>query len=444
MLRVWWLLTLLGLALRSEGHTFLRHDDVSLGANTTLCGEPEAHHAGYLNGLFYVFYETRAAIRAPTDVPLVLWLSGGPGCSGMIAMLFEHGPCSVNQATPTTTLNPYSWTQAAHMIYVDQPRGTGMSPSRDASSSWTESSAMRDLVVFLEGFYQTYPAYAANDLYIFGESYGGHYVPDLAHAIVSSTNSNTRALRRNLKGIGIGNGLVSERAIADTIGAFASTAPGGKLTDSAASSVATCEAAIAACQSPEDGGVRDCSKTGICESLVGSILSQAHQQQINHYDIRAPCYPDVFGLCYKFTPLFQYMNKASTMEALGLNGGVSWAPCNQDVFELHMDADWYEESEYRVAELLEAGVRVLVYAGDYDLVCNWMAQDKWTRDMVWTHQAHFAAQPLALWSYDGDVVGERRSFGGLTMLRVYNAGHMVPFDQPKAALGLFRSFLAGN
>ncbi|OQS07465.1 serine carboxypeptidase-like 48-like [Thraustotheca clavata] len=409
----------------------------------SICGEPEKHHSGYINGLFYVFYETRRVIRETTDVPVVLWLSGGPGCSGLIAMFVENGPCSVGQGSPTAELNTYSWTKSAHMLYVDQPRGTGFSPSRNSNSDWAESSAIEDLTIFLQGFFQQNPSYASNDLYIFGESYGGRYVPDLVHHIMTSDNSNNDQLKKNLRGIGIGNGLVSEKANCDTIGSFAQTTSKGQLANATQSLVDQCDEAVQACQAPSFGGVNDCSRTNVCTRLSGQIISAAHSLNMNHYDIRAPCYPDAFNLCYKFTPLFMFVNMASTMETLGMPGH-SWAPCNQDVFSHVMNADWFEESEYKVAYVLNHGVRVLIYAGDYDLICNWMGQDKWTQEMVWDHQTEFRAQPLSAWKINGQEAGQKRSFGNLTMLRVYNAGHMVPHDQPEVALEMFSSFIHPN
>lgn len=38
----------------------------------------------------------------------VLWVSGGPGCSGGLASFYENGPYSIN-ANLTLSDNPYSW-----------------------------------------------------------------------------------------------------------------------------------------------------------------------------------------------------------------------------------------------------------------------------------------------------------------------------------------------
>jgi len=384
----------------------------------SLCGEPEVMHSGYINELFYVFYESQANIPQH-KVPVVLWLSGGPGCSGLIAMLFENGPCSVGEANTDATVNPFTWTKVAHVIYIDQPRGTGLSAPRGTIEGWKEEDAIGDLLVFVDAFFTKYSTFAENDLYIFGESYGGHYVPDIAHRLMHSNLS----VRSNLRGIGIGNGLVSPEATYDTMLDYAISASKDFLTPSVRDLVAECDDAVVSCQTQANEGEDQCTKTYVCDDLAEKVICKAHEKDMNHYDLRAPCYKDMFQLCYKFRPLFQFVNRRSTLKYLGVEGQ-TWSLCNNEVFFGHMASDWYSESDHKVADLLNNNIRVLVYAGDQDLVCNWMSQEKWTREMTWKHTSDFAAVPLTAWHFLEKDIGMGRSYGGLTFLRLYNAGHV--------------------
>jgi cathepsin A (carboxypeptidase C) len=138
----------------------------------------------------------------------VVWLTGGPGCSSTLALLFENGPCSVNPDGSGTSVNPYSWTESAHVLWIDQPAGVGFSYGQETDSN--EAMVSEDAYYFLQTFFQTYPQYQANPLFIVGESYGGHYAPAIAHRVWRGNQellSNT--IKLNLSGLGVGNGLTN-------------------------------------------------------------------------------------------------------------------------------------------------------------------------------------------------------------------------------------------
>ena len=45
--------------------------------------------------------------------------------------------------------------------------------------------------------------------------------------------------------------------------------------------------------------------------------------------------------------------------------------------------DWMLRSDDRLPDLLHAGVRVLIYAGDQDLSCNWVGNRRWVDALEW-------------------------------------------------------------
>ncbi|CAI0464495.1 unnamed protein product [Linum tenue] len=79
--------------------------------------------------LFYYFVKSE---RNPEQDPLILWLTGGPGCSSLSGLAFEIGPVrfkvvEYNGSLPTLVLNPDSWTKVSSIIFLDLPVGAGFS-----------------------------------------------------------------------------------------------------------------------------------------------------------------------------------------------------------------------------------------------------------------------------------------------------------------------------
>jgi len=68
-------------------------------------------------------------------------MTGGPGCSGMLALFEENGPYKVD-STGTLSLNPNSWNSNANVIWIDQPVGSGFSYSDSSLDVVTSEDEM--------------------------------------------------------------------------------------------------------------------------------------------------------------------------------------------------------------------------------------------------------------------------------------------------------------
>lgn len=75
---------------------------------------------------------------------------------------------------------------------------------------------------------------------------------------------------------------------------------------------------------------------------------------------------------------------------------------------------------------------------------QWLGNRAWTRAMKWAGQAAFGAAPVTDWKVGGKAAGTLQTASNFSFLRVYDAGHMVPRDQPAHALAMVNSFMAGG
>jgi cathepsin A (carboxypeptidase C) len=409
-------------------------------ASPTLCDPKVKQSSGYLaastgNQYFFWLFESRSA---PSTDPLVLWLNGGPGCSSILGMLSENGPCKVNDDGESTTPNEYSWNSKANLLYVDQPAQTGF--SKGLGLSRDEDGVGKNMVAFFQSFYAAHPQYKSNPLFLFGESYAGHYVPAIAHAIWADKDA---AFKVPLAGIGIGNGLTDPQEqykwyadmAKDGGKSEGGTLEKGVITNKfvqAAMHAATlpCTYEIGKCN---DGNGTACSTAyAICNyaTLIPYKLTG-----MNPYDMRIKCASG--NLCYDFSKVDKFLNRPETQQAIGATK--KWSECNRLVNVLFQQ-DWMKNYQTKLPDLLSNGIRVLVYAGDVDFICNWLGNKKWTLALDWEHKADFSAAEDADWQVDEKSAGRLRTSNGFSFLQVFQAGHMVPMDQPAAALQMLNEF----
>uniref|UniRef100_A0ACD6A4N3 Uncharacterized protein n=1 Tax=Avena sativa TaxID=4498 RepID=A0ACD6A4N3_AVESA len=157
--------------------------------------------------LFYYFVESE---RSPGTDPLILWLTGGPRCSGFSGMVFEVGPLKFVLAPydgnlPQLVYNPYSWSKIASIIFLDSPVGSGFSYARDPKAyDVGEISSSLQVVTFLNKWFSDHPSYVSNPFYLGGSSHAGKVIPVIAHYI-SEGNEQGKQQEINLKGYIVGN-----------------------------------------------------------------------------------------------------------------------------------------------------------------------------------------------------------------------------------------------
>lgn len=395
--------------------------------------------------LFFWMFEKRNTdlVESKEEIPFVVWLTGGPGCSSTLALLTENGPCSVNSDGESTKTNPYSWTEAAHVLWLDQPAGVGYSYGTENDTG--EEMVSEDAYYFLQAFFQSHPEYVKSPLYIIGESYGGHYVPAISHRIWKGNQEKLKnTIELNYAGLAIGNGLTNPeeqykwypemvynnshniKVVSESV------------YEAMKAAVPKCTGLIHKCNSG-DGPIADFACQGAFIACNLGLTSPYQATGLNPYDISKKCeHPP---LCYDFSNVGKFLNLESTKKALNVDEKHShhWDSCNYGI-NMKFHHDWMTDFSGYVGDLLDAGYPALIYAGDLDFICNYLGNKAWTLGLDWKHKEQFNKAEVHEWK----KAGLARTSNGFTFLQVYDGGHMVPSDQPENSLEMLKVFLSGG
>ncbi|KAL7539585.1 hypothetical protein ACHAWF_006452, partial [Thalassiosira exigua] len=385
------------------------------------------------------------------DVPFLVWLQGGPGCSSLLALLEENGPCLVNKDGHSTTTNPYSWTEVAHVLYLDQPAMTGYSYGEINDNN--QAMVADDAYFFLQSFFQSAEGSKYKDLplYLTGESYAGHYAPSIAHRIQLGNDQRRGASRKDLlhlrlAGIAIGNGAIDETEQLKWFPEMAYRNPHGlKIINETRYeewkvAAGECSKMWHECNEEDSASLKKsllCQKAYKCKDVFFGPLDD---QNISNYDISKPCIGED---CVDDTPGKTCMNLKETKKTMGIPLHLVWEPCSDAVEDVvSWKVDNIRNFGPYISEILNEGTPALIYVGDLDYTDNYMGVRAATMKFELDHSddSRHSAKDHD-WNDGG---GLARSSHGLSYLQVYNAGHMAPGDQPKQCLDMIAQFLRGD
>ncbi|XP_015892154.3 serine carboxypeptidase 24 [Ziziphus jujuba] len=394
-----------------------------------------------------LFYWLTEATTFPEKKPLVLWLNGGPGCSSVAYGASEEiGPFRINRTGQSLYRNKYSWNTEANILFLESPAGVGFSYT-NTSSNLKDSGDKRtaqDALVFLLRWMSRFPEYKYREFYIAGESYAGHYVPQLAKRIVDYNKANSHPIL-NLKGFIVGNAVTDNYY--DSIGTVTFWWTHSMISDQTYQSILKhcnfsaeeaskhCDNAVSYAMNHEFGDIDQYSiYTPSCMALPNKTMQIMRlkntllRRRVTGYD---PCTENYAE---------KYYNRPDVQKALHANTtGIpyKWTACSDVLLKYWTDSENSILPTYK--NLIEAGLRIWVFSGDTDSVVPVTA----TRFSL----SHLNLKIKTRWYpwYSGRQVGGwTEVYDGLTFATVRGAGHEVPLFQPKRAFILFRSFLAGK
>eukprot|EP00210_Caulerpa_lentillifera_P004886 g4662.t1 len=387
-----------------------------------------------------MYFENR---NKDPDAPFVFWTNGGPGCSSFFGLFLENGPYEI-QEDLSLCWKEYGWDVGHNIVFVEQPIGVGYSYSSSSDDKvTTEEQVGDDMVQFFYAFLKAHPELAKKDLFISGESFGGHYLPAIAKSIMQA-NAEKKGIHLNLKGVIMGNPWTHPTSHYLSYPDFAlQNGLINKATrDMMMGSWARCDTALASCDA-RTWILQQFICNGayaFCQSRLFSPVLVVHPS-LNYYDIRRfDCF--VSG-CYDISLLTKFLNTPAIQKKIGAKTSIKWEDCRRSI---RMDLGWDVAHDMRpvVQEILKNGMKVFVFAGDKDFICNYLGNEYWIDDMKWKSAKKWASTEKMEWISGGKVAGYFKHYKHLMFLRVYDAGHMVPMDQPEVALDMLTTYTRGK
>jgi carboxypeptidase C (cathepsin A) len=398
----------------------------------------------------YIHYWLVEAENAPENAPLVFWTNGGPGCSGLIGFMTEQGPFRPD-IDGNLQPNPYAWNKIANMVFLEQPVGVGFSYSdnKDDYKIGDDQAAQDNLATVL-AFFDKYPHFNHTSLFITSESYGGHYMPTWADAIIKYNDAQEYSQDRiNFKGFAVGNPYTDYYS---GVGAQMETYWGKQLLPKPLWDIYVSNGCTNTIQQLNNSA---------CSLLLLDFMKKIGN--LNPYALDYPvCLTSQQMKMHKF--LFEtedspyepcednyaanYLNDVNVKTSLHVKSNIEWEECSRTTKYNLADKMLPMEHYYKtiLTSKSHPDLRVLVYSGDNDGVCGTIGTQRWIYDLGFSVSSLWET-----WFVDGQTAGYITKFytpfsrdSRFSFMTVHFAGHEVPTYKPKEALELFQKYIEND
>jgi len=361
--------------------------------------------------------------------PTVLWLQGGPGGSSLFGLFAENGPFSVTENLELERRNT-AWSLTHNVIYIDNPVGTGFSFTYGGYAE-NQTAVGEDLFACLVQIFTLFPYLQENDFYVTGESYAGKYIPAISYKIHQANKDIEEKDRKiKFKGMAIGDGLCDPVSMTN-YGDFLLGI-----------------------------GLVDTEQRDQFQEMSAMAVDFINQEEwIKAFEVfdnllngDTTGYPSFFANTTGFNYYFNYLNteepedmgyypayleKASTRLAIHV-GNLTYN--SGEEVEKHLLADIMQSTKPWIQEIMNAGYKVLIYNGQLDVIIAHTLTQSFIDSMTWADREAFDAAPRKKWYVGPELAGYSKSSENFTQLLVRNAGHMVPYDQPKWSFDMINRF----
>ncbi|PIN23057.1 Serine carboxypeptidases (lysosomal cathepsin A) [Handroanthus impetiginosus] len=416
--------------------------------------------------LFYYFF---ASERNPEEDPLVLWLTGGPGCSSLYGITSEIGPFTIeflnsNGSLPSLMLKEHAWTKVANIIFLDQPVGTGFSYATTPEAFYSNDTYATELnYEFLRKWLISHPKYINNPLYIGGDSYSGITVPLVANNVYRGNEAGIKPLM-NIKGYVLGNPYTDAFGEANAVVPCAHRM--GLLSDRLYNSAkVNCHGNYVNVDPENILCLNDLERINQCldkintfmilEPLCDSVwrakedvlsLDISFSEEIPTNFLQSIVAPVKKIICRNapLVLLHTWANNKSVQQALDIREGTKeeWERCNNTIKSSARAPDrptTYVANVKSVfgyhQDFTHKNCRTLIYSGDHDLFFPHTSTEKWIESLKVPILSDWRP-----WFVQGQIAGYTMTYGHgdyeLTYATVKGAGHTAPEFKPEECFAM--------
>jgi vitellogenic carboxypeptidase-like protein len=422
-----------------------------------LKGKSYAGYASTKNGnnLFTWFFECQKCVGEANagDFPLLIWLNGGPGASSMAGLLMENGPYLIGlNDIGNIVENPYAWNKETHIMYWDNPIGSGYSYNDDGKYVNSEDKLSEQFYEALQVFFNTYPQYRSCPLFVTGESYGGKYIPAISEKILEKNqefrDANKNDLIINIKGMSIGNPWMDaslQTKLRLKLGfelGFLDTKQHNTLLEqynllpelitsgqwkAAFDLNQNLKKELVAC----GGGIAIYDVRTWDDGLFGSQVDKYFRLAEVKTALHVPTE----------NPFEDHDETGPVTDHLVIDYVSNTADCPQK----RNDKDFV----FCLPKLLERkdedgnpAFRVLLYTGNLDMSCGFMGTEQILYNLDWSNKAAWQDLDRQVWAApEGNTLGYIKSYENLTQIVIPLSGHLVPTNQPEVSQKMVYNFV---
>ncbi|KAF4655922.1 hypothetical protein FOL46_008070 [Perkinsus olseni] len=323
------------------------------------------------------FYAVIEADIDPLTAPTFLYLAGGPGESSLIATMGFAGPCNLDSASDRPVLNEFSWTKRANSVWVDAPAPTGFSTG---PVERTLNAAVANLIQFADEFFKKNEKLNKN-VHLVGSSSSASVLAMLGARILKVSER-----KIDLKGLMMISGVVGPSALYRGCLEIAKERAllSKKNLDKMEANLEKCLKGISDCNELGPGrpplGYHCWKATVTCESL---LVDPIRKTGTSVYDLRVDDGSEEDLYAFELGDFEDFLNLESVQEHLDVSKW--WYVENEEVFEVFGQYTTYDTTHF-VTELLNKGMKVLVFNGDQDYVTNTLGTLKWLSSLEGTEK----------------------------------------------------------